>query len=241
LRFSPDARRIAVGTRGGNIVLFDAASGSRTGQASAGAALNELLFSPDGARLAVLPAEAPGQLWSVSPLERKAELTTEFGGSAWVDFSRDGRLLATADEDTRVRIYRAGDGALQAISRDFVLEPFAVAFARAGGAERLVVGGADGRLTLLDPASAKTVRQLDPRPDPVAALAVLGGGRSAVALYFHADAMSKPAPFLEWDLETGESRVLSAETGIVGGGVLADGSLRVVTVSGDEFILWALP
>jgi WD40 repeat protein len=249
IAFSTDSRWLAAGSSTGNLSIFDAATGDLAQKATVATAfgsrgapaatrgVNDLLFAPNDARLAVVLHEGPAQLWQVSPLRLQTSLTTEFAGSAALDFSADGALLATADEDTHVRVYRAADGALQAVSPELDLEPFAVGFASDG---RLVAGGADKRLTLFDPRSGKILGQLPKQPDPVGALAVFPGGKRVAAAYFRADGMSQPAPLLLWDLESGKSRVLASEARIHGGQLLKDGHLRLVTITDDAFVLWTV-
>lgn len=237
--FSPDGRRIAVGSPGGRVRLFSAASGKAEGEMSVGrGGFSGLAFSPDGSLLAVAPAGVPAELWEAAvPPRLRARLTTEFSGSAAVAFSPDGTLLATADEDTRVRVYRADTGALQAATDVSTLEPFAIAFTADG--KSLAVGGADKAVTLLDPRTGKVLRRLAKQPDPVAGLLATPDGKSLLAAYFHEEGMSAPAPLLLWDLATGEGRALTKAGSFVTAGV-AGNRVLLASLAGNEIVIWSV-
>jgi serine/threonine protein kinase len=70
LSFSPDGRQIACGTRGGFVMIWDAASGKLLARLAAhrGVSVWSLAFSPDGRTLATVGDDRVGRLWDVGSL-----------------------------------------------------------------------------------------------------------------------------------------------------------------------------
>ncbi len=92
IAFTPDARRIAIGLRGGTIRLFDLA-GSAPGATLEGefAFVDHLAFSPDGARLA-----SDTILWDADAARPLARLSGNDDRPAVFAWSPDARTLFTA-------------------------------------------------------------------------------------------------------------------------------------------------
>jgi WD40 repeat protein len=115
LVFSPGAQRIAVGTDQGDVSLFDAEDGSVVAGPEAFGrtesdfnSVSGLAFSPDGTAMAI--AAETGELVLVDPqtLQRIDELNTNTRDLWSVEFSPDGRTLATGI----LRQATGGDGAV---------------------------------------------------------------------------------------------------------------------------------
>ncbi|KAG8992897.1 hypothetical protein FRB90_000873 [Tulasnella sp. 427] len=106
--FSPDGKRIAVGTLGAIIQLHDRVTGSIIGKPLTYPTdmVNSVSFSPDGKVLASGSRDNKIQLWDIDtgcaigrPLE---------GHNDWIlsiSFSPDGRVLASGSDDQSVRIW----------------------------------------------------------------------------------------------------------------------------------------
>ncbi len=132
-----------------------------------------LAFSPESSRVAYSHLGARDYhlaLWTLRPsLARVVDQVinpSEFDVEA-LAFSRDGALLASAGWDGMVRLHDAATGALKASLR--TEEPLtAVAFHPAGG--YLVVGSAQGLLTVLRVADLGFAFEARPHTDRVSAL-----------------------------------------------------------------------
>ncbi len=238
LALASDGRWVATGDAHGNVTFHDARDGGAPRRfATGGIGFFALVPSPDDALLAVIPRGAPAELWEVSSGRRRARLATEFGGTRGGAFSPDGSLFATADDDTRVRLWRTVDGALASASEEALLEPFTVDFAPDGSA--LLAGGADRAITILDPTTAKVRRHLAPGPDPILHVAALARGRAAAAT-MHAENMALPAPLLLVDLAKGETREVTKALRAIAGGATRDGRLLVATSDGERVLVSSL-
>lgn len=241
IAYSDDGRRVAAGTRAGRAVVFSTSTGEVVSRIEGVGHLPDpgigaLALAPDGSRIALAPASAPAELWDVSPPRRRAVLAAAFGGSNAVAFSPNGARLASADEDAVVRIYD-GEGTPRVTAEDLPLETFALAFS---GDDRLLVGGADKTLTVVDTATGRVVRRLPRQPDAIAWLAPLRSGAAAVTGSFKDESMDALGPTLLWTIEGGDPRVLSATERFVGGARLKDGGLLMATAPPGAIVLWSL-
>lgn len=238
MAFSPGGRWIATGSHEGVVRILEWERGAPAREWKIDKEIESLVFSPDEGILAIIADTRPVELWDVASGKRRARLATDFGSSAAVGFSPDGTLVGTADEDTRVRVHRVETGTLQAATEPFLLEPFALDFSPDG--KKLLVGGIDKAVVLVDARSGRVERRFPPQADPVAGVAFLRDERSAVATYFHADHMSAPAPIVLWSLETGEHRTLTPAISVVAAGLTRDRRLLLASVDGDILVIRAL-
>jgi WD40 repeat protein len=106
--------------------------------------------------------------------------TSGYTQSAWtlaVDFSSDGRRLATGSVDATARVFEtaAGSLALQIVAPNPRVAR--VRFRPGSGSALLATLGGDNRVSLWDIADAKYVAQLNPGPSGAGALAFSGDGR----------------------------------------------------------------
>jgi WD40 repeat protein len=241
--YSRDGQWLAASTVKGTVVVARAATGEvrarlQTAAPGRSTQVAGLAIAPDGSRVAIAPLNAPPEMWDVASASRRAVLVTRFGGTNALDFSPDGSRLATADEDTAIRLYDA-EGRLRATADDLALESFALAFTPDGG--RVAVAGADKTLTLLDAVSGAVVRKLPRQGHPILWLAALRRDAAIVSGSFDAKSQDIPGPTLSWPLDGSPPRVLATDRRFLGGGALRDGRLLLATRAEDGIVLWALP
>jgi len=235
---APDGKSLAIGRRDGSVVIADVAGTALRTLSVAPRRIEDLAFSPDGTRLAVNVHESPAQLWDVANGSRVATLETDFSGSHDMDWSPDSSLLATADGDTGVRIYTR-DGKLTAKYSGLLLEPFAIRFFAQG--KQLVVGGADCRLTILNPADGRAVRQLPKQANPIFDAALLADQASLIT--FHGDASGHHGGSLRiWNLHDDSSRPITLDIGKLRGmGTTSNHLTLAFTADSDTSLsVWAL-
>jgi WD40 repeat protein len=206
--YSVDGKWLAIGYQDGSVEVAPTNGSGRAVRWQAGPRrIDTLTFLPDGKTLVVGPSDETARVWSLAePPKLLATLPFEFGGVSAAAVSPDGKLLAIAGGDTPVRFYDTATWQKTHENRDFLLETFALEFTADG--KQVLVGGADARITVLDAATAKTVREL-PTDDGsyIIALAMMADQHSAATVYLD-DAGHKPPHAVVWDLASGKSSAL---------------------------------
>jgi len=104
LHFSPDGRHLAV-TRLTEIDLVEFNDSPELIPLCSATGNEVVAFSPDSTSIAIGSEHGRLQLWSVTPGNRLADLKGHEAGVWCVDWSRDGRLLASGGMDGTVRFW----------------------------------------------------------------------------------------------------------------------------------------
>jgi WD40 repeat protein len=105
LRFSPDGKRLAIGSALGRLELIDIEQGIVTGSYAAHARLTGLAFSPDGKRLATTGLDGAVRIWDPEHMDKPIDYLLP-GPVRSPLFAKDGRHLFIANADGTVFILR---------------------------------------------------------------------------------------------------------------------------------------
>ena len=197
--------------------------------------IDAIQFLADGDSIVVAGADKPGGIWDVTGTPKlRASLHSDFAGLTACAVSPDGKLLATADGDTVLRIYDTSTWKMVHEYRGFKLETFAVPFTSDG--KYLLAGGADDHISVLDLSLGREVHRLRGETGVVGDIVPMGDNRRAAALYFDGNGL-KPPHQVVWNLDTFKAEPLTAEHPLTGGG-LVRGKLWIASANGRSLQVW---
>jgi WD40 repeat protein len=234
--YSPDGRWFAVGLWDGTVeVVSTSGAGTPKRWKSETRRIHELRFLPDASGIVVGPLDRPGQIWDLRGTPKQlTTLHSDFAGLLDCGFSPDGKLLVTADGDTVIRFYDAATWTMLHEYRGLTLETFAVAFTTDG--KRVLIGGPDDRITVLDPATGAELQKLSRDVDVVWRILPFGNDGQARIFYFDGDG-KKPGHESIWNVNTAKSVPLPAERPVTGSGVV-NGKLWLSSANGKVLDIW---
>ena len=220
--YSHDGNWLAFGFDDGSVeVLPSHGSGASKRWKPSSRRIDTLNFFPDSKSIVIGPVDSPAQIWAISDTPAlRATLPFTFGGMTDSAVSPDGKMVVLAGDDTVLRWYDTGTWKPINENRDFLLETFAVTFSPDG--KQVLAAGADSRVSVLDAASAKVVRQTPPEAGAyIVGLLAIDNPPGVAALYLD-DAGEKPPYGLSWDLAnikstpTGNGQVPSCGNNVSG-------------------------
>jgi WD40 repeat protein len=179
--------------------------------------------------------DRPGQIWDLRGTPKQlATLHSDFAGLLACNFSPDGKLLVTADGDTAIRFYDTSTWKMLHEYRGVTLETFAVAFTIDG--KRVLIGGPDDTVTVLDSATGAELQKLPKDPDVIGQISPFGSDGQAAILYFDVDG-KRPEHQLIWNVNTGKAVPLTSERPLTGGGIVG-GKLWLSSANGKVLEIW---
>jgi WD40 repeat protein len=234
--YSHDGRWFAVGLWDGTVEVVSTSGAAEDKRWKSDThRIHDLKFLPDSSEIVVGPLDRPGQIWDLRGTPKQlATLHSDFAGLIHCSFSPDGKLLVTADGDTVIRFYDAATWKMLHEYRGLTLETFAVAFTTDG--KRVLIGGPDDRISVLDPATGAELEKLPKEADVVWRILPFGNDGQARIFYFDGDG-KRPDHESIWNVNTAKSVPLSAERPFTGSGIVG-GKLWLSSANGKVLDIW---
>src|SRR5262249_48339191 len=178
LAFAPQGTRLASAADDGTVRLWDVSASRELWQAPGlFAAVSVLAFSPDG-RLLAGAVSAEVHVWDAANGQEVAVIRGPQGAVNDIVFSTDGAVLVTGSADGTVRVWECPTPAAPA-AREEVVEAGPIAALPDG--KTVLRGRADGRLELVEPATARVQELPGRHAGAVLAVAVTADGRLAAS------------------------------------------------------------
>jgi WD40 repeat protein/tRNA A-37 threonylcarbamoyl transferase component Bud32 len=197
-RFSPDGERVAVGSVGERVEVWDVASGKRVAALTAAGHTNlrpSLLFRSNGRDLLTAGGDGTVRVWDVASGMQRFSMTVSRGGAVTAAYSPDGTRIAACGPLGLILCDAETGAELWAVPPGGAFD--GVAFSP-DGARLATWGGHSVRIR--DAAGGQTVRVLDGHPGQVKAAGFVPDGRLV--------SVSEPGPVHVWDDQASETLVL---------------------------------
>ncbi|MBI4568725.1 MAG: hypothetical protein HY719_10045 [Planctomycetes bacterium] len=156
LAFSPDGARLASGSWGDTVRLWDVATGQETARLEGHTErVSSVAFSPDGGTVASGSWDQTVRLWDARTGKETARLEGHTGAVNSVAFSPNGARVASGSGDKTVRLWDARTGKETARLEGHTKSVFSVAFSPDGA--RVVSGSPDNTVRLWDAANGAEI------------------------------------------------------------------------------------
>ena len=200
LAVDPRGERVAMGDEANRVVVWNLTTKNIEGRLSGGDsryAMRDVAFVPNSSFVAGVSTDGAVRMWDVrniaqSGLDAPPPGFTLFKGTVpldSIDVSKDGRWLATVDENREIRVYDVGSRseALTIKGPPFVLgnvafSPDASLLAVAGGDGAVYVWSrSDGQLRAVLPQHANAVNSVRFTPDSGELVTASGDGTAAIS------------------------------------------------------------
>jgi WD40 repeat protein/tRNA A-37 threonylcarbamoyl transferase component Bud32 len=194
--FSPDGQRLATGSRGRTVRVWDAHTGQAILSLQGHTSFVECVaFSPDGQRLASASLDQTVRIWDAHSGEEVFTLKGHTDTVWCVAFSPDGRRLASSSRDRTVRVWdaRTGQAILKLQGQMAAFE--AVAFSPDG--RRLASASRDDTVWIWDTRTGEKVLTLKGHTDTVLSVAFSPDGQRLASA-------SLDQTVRIWDTRTGQ-------------------------------------
>jgi len=224
--FSPDGRRILIGSAYQTAILWDAESGQRLRDFRGHTGwVVSVAFSPDGRRCLTGSWDQTAILWDA---ETGQQLRALRGHTGWVEsvaFSPDGRRCLTGSRDQTAILWDAETGQQLCAFRGHTDTVHSVAFSPDG--RRCLTGSLDHIAILWDAETGEQLRALRGHTNSVHSVAFSPDGRR-----FLTGSWDQTATL--WDAETGQQlRAFRGHTGWVESVAFSPGGRHVLSAGGD--------
>ncbi|KAK3821567.1 MAG: WD40-repeat-containing domain protein [Benniella sp.] len=146
--FSPSGNQIATGSGDGTARLWDV--GTQTchhilrGHTSW---VQCVAYSPQGDQLASASYDSTVRLWNVEAGECQLTLTGHWGNVLCVTYSVEGDKLASGSQDKTIRLWDVASGECLALTSNFHIGIYSIAWSATSDANYLIAGCGDGSVT----------------------------------------------------------------------------------------------
>jgi hypothetical protein len=181
LVFAPDGKTLASADEGGNVVLWDTATGlPRRRLDGHRSRVSTLAFSPDGKLLASGCGDGTLFLWTAATGKRLLALEGHDDWVMSVAFAPDGKTLASGSYDQTIRLWAVPSGKALQVLKGHAQAVSGVAFSPDGG--KLAAVDYEGALRIWDVAAGKVVFNVHHRRKSIEVFGVAfcAAGRSVV-------------------------------------------------------------
>jgi WD40 repeat protein len=232
IAFSPDGKRIAVGSPDGAVRVWDTEAEEflDTGPSGHKKVVLCCAFSPDGTLFITGSRDATARIWDAKNGRPVTGLLSHEDSVDCVTFSSDSRFAATGTRDRTICIWDVAQGKAIREPLKFDSEVNSIRFHPSVATQIVATFGNVARV--LDIKTGEIVRSLD-HPDVVTTAQFDARGDNVVTT-------SKDGFARLWSVRTGEAAKKSkSQSGPIDNALLSPALDRIATISGQDITLWS--